>query len=90
MESSRERSNRNMHNITKFHKEGKTSANSNLTAETKKTCSHHHAINCNRCPGHFAVSAKRQLDFQKRMIVKKEFSEKVKQFKGKNISTVNI
>lgn len=85
-----ERSNKNLHSRCNPLREGKTSAKSYVTQETKKSCPRHHALNCTKCPANIASSIKRQIDLKQRLQNKRDFSDKVKLFKGKNITSTKI
>lgn len=78
--------NRNMHNLHRMEKQsGKVSTTKSIhTFDSKKACSHHHALYCVRCPGQIGKVLREKAETQRRLQLKKEYSDKIRQLKGKN------
>lgn len=80
--------NRNMHNHHRMleKQSGKASTTKSIrTFDSKKACSHHHALLCPRCPEHLSRTLRERAETQRRLQLKKEYSDKIRQLKGKNL-----
>lgn len=74
-----------------MHARGKASIKSQHTGDSsRRSCAQHHALNCTKCVGSIANAIQKKQEMEKRLLIKREFCNKIKQLKGKNAGAARM